>query len=153
MKSMRLLSLSAAFAVALVSWNGCLMGGGGECDTEGVPPVNVTAAAGDGSVALTWGIPEFDTLELDAVQSMVLYPAAGGTGEQCAGANINYTPEGCVRGCQSTSGTQCTVTGLQNGVSYSFTVITTAYPRNLYKCAAEAFVRTESVTPVPAMIP
>jgi hypothetical protein len=54
MKSMRLLSLFASFVVALVSWNGCLMGGGGKCEREGVPPVNVTATAGDGSVALSW---------------------------------------------------------------------------------------------------
>jgi hypothetical protein len=153
MKSVRMLSLSAAFAVVLVLWNGCLMGGGGECDTEGVTPVNVSGTAGDGSVTLTWEIPPYDMLDLDAVQTMVLYPALGGTGEQCAGANINHTPEGCVRGCESTSGSQCTVTGLQNGVAYTFTVITTAYPHNLYRCAAEAFVRTEAVAPSPAMLP
>lgn len=146
-RAVRFLFLAGTLAGSMLFGNGCLLGGSGECDTEGVPPVNVTATGGDGSVALSWEIPAFDTNELEAIQTMVLYPAMGGTGEQCATADINHTPEGCVRACQSANATPCTVTGLTNGVSYTFTVITTAYPHNLYRCVANAFVRSDPVTP------
>lgn len=151
MKSVRSLSsFTTLLAVVLAGTflNGCLLAGGGKCDTEGVPPFNVVATAGDGSVTVSWEIPAYDEAKLDGVQSMLLYPAQGGTGEQCAEADVNHTPEGCVRAaCGSGDQTQCTVTGLQNGVSYTFTVITTAYPHTLYSCTGNAFVRTAAVTP------
>lgn len=127
---------------------GCLFGGAGECATERVPPVNVSATAGNGSATVTWEIPPHDTTRLHSVASMVLYAESGGPGEQCAQANVNYVPEGCIRAaCGTASATQCTVTGLQNGVAYAFTVVTTAYPHNPYDCAVEAFARSEAVTP------
>ena len=129
------------------SLNGCILGAKEECDTEGVPPVNVTATAGNGSATVTWEIPAFDTTKLRSVSAMVLYAEQGGTGEQCASADINHTPEGCVRACQSTGSTQCLATGLTNGVPYAFTVITTTYPHNVYDCTGYAFVRTDPVTP------
>jgi hypothetical protein len=68
------------------------------------PPTGVTAAAGDGEVAVSWTAPH-----------------ALGTGT-LTGYTAFADPGGA--SCSSTADTQCTITGLDNGTGYIVTVVT-----------------------------
>ena len=75
--------------------------------TPGRPdaPTAVTGVAGDGQVSLSWTAPVSDG------------------GSAISSYTATASPGGLT--CQTTSGTSCTVTGLTNGTSYTFTVTAT----------------------------
>ena len=97
--------------------NSCL---NGDCTARAYPPTDVTAVAGDGSVTLSWhgtGYPS----GIGGAYSEVRYPRGGGSGETCA--DWGKLKDDCTVGCNSSRDSSCTITGLTNGTTYTFTVI------------------------------
>ncbi len=99
------------------------------------PPVDVIAISGDGQVTVSWGIPEpegdFDITEYFPIEEYVVISDPGE--ETCSIA----PPE-----------LSCTVEGLSNGTSYTFTVIAVNSEGD-----SEASEPSESVIPVSAPEP
>jgi len=84
--------------------NGLFLGEGPEPAVPGAPTL-VSATPGDGQVALTWTAPASDG------------------GGPITGYTATASPGGAT--CATAGTTACTVTGLTNGTSYSFTVTAT----------------------------
>jgi hypothetical protein len=134
-------------------WNSCILTGlgtNGECTAASTTPTNVVAVAGNGQATISWKVSLSGAST--GVSSYVMYPKSGGLGSSCTTLELNAD---CTRGCntytdRSTSGdTSCTVTGLTNGTSYTFTVITYTPNENI-NCKGSggvAYGRSAPVTP------
>ena len=91
-------------------------------------PRDVGGTPGNGSVTVTWSAPTSD-----GGRTITGYTATAGTGESCTVTSV----------APSTPATNCTITGLTNGASYTFRVTAT----NAEGTSA-ASVASAAVTPV-----
>jgi len=91
------------------------------------PPTNVLAVAGNGQASVSWKTPSFFSQNPQLYPEYeVQYQGGGGTASIC---NTWNTQGSCTVGCTTTSvgttdaATNCTVSGLTNGLSYTFIVV------------------------------
>ena len=95
--------------------------------SEGVPgaPTGVSASAGNGEATISWTAP------------------TSNGGAAITGYTVTASPGGL--NCNATGATSCTVTGLSNGTSYTFTVIATNSVGNSASSSASSAVTPVSV--------
>ena len=96
-------------------------------------PRDVGGTPGNGSVTVTWSAPTSD-----GGRTITGYTASAGTGESCTVTSV----------APSTPATNCTITGLTNGASYTFRVTATNA-----EGTSVASVASAAVTPVAPVAP
>ena len=110
----------------------------------GITLVNVVTIPGNSEMTVSWNAVNNESTLPDSIRFSVKYQL---TGESLDSCNNAVTKGSCMVGCDwFSSGTSCKITGLTNGTSYNFIVISFATYQNPYK-EFSAFIRSAPATP------